>query len=168
MNSTCSWGLLGHEELLGDDIRAVIEETLQRRSVVAGENTLAEWLSGGHIGHLTTTRQVFLYPLEEVFSFPGGHRRVHECVVLPRVGLAVDLVGDGEPEAVGIDLGGACASSALLRSSMKSETSIWAVTVGSAKPLVLDSSSHSAKGLSTPSASAASCNFMKRGRRGRE
>ena len=28
--------LLEHEELLGDDIRAVIEETLQRRSVVAG------------------------------------------------------------------------------------------------------------------------------------
>jgi cell division protease FtsH len=28
--------LLEHEELLGDDIRAVIEETLQRRSVIAG------------------------------------------------------------------------------------------------------------------------------------
>ncbi|MDQ3661999.1 MAG: hypothetical protein M3454_13265, partial [Actinomycetota bacterium] len=28
--------LLEHEELLGDDIRAVIEETLQRRNVVAG------------------------------------------------------------------------------------------------------------------------------------
>jgi cell division protease FtsH len=28
--------LLEHEELLGDDIRAVIEETLQRRTMVSG------------------------------------------------------------------------------------------------------------------------------------
>src|SRR5918999_415171 len=50
---------------------------------------------------------VLVDPVEQVgLGLAGGHQRPDQGVVLPGVDLGHHLVGDGEPEAVGVDLGG--------------------------------------------------------------